>query len=172
MSMIVVGSAKLSTSSNYAKWVSLVVSSKRAGTLRGLHFQVPPAAQSKLVNVLRGRILDVAVDVRCGSPTYGNHVAVELSAESGQQLYIPVGFAHGYLTLEAEVVVMYKVSNYYAPALESGIRWNDPDMAVPWPFKHADIITSEKDRRLPLLKELVSPFEYDGHPLMTLMAIR
>src|SRR5262245_52955768 len=91
-------------------------SSKRAGTLRGLHFQLPPAAQAKLVAVLRGRILDVAVDVRRGSPTYGKHLATEISAESGHQLYIPVGFAHGFLTLEDDVVVLYKVSDYYAPA--------------------------------------------------------
>jgi dTDP-4-dehydrorhamnose 3,5-epimerase len=143
--------------------------SKRPGTLRGLHFQLPPAAQAKLVSVLRGRILDVAVDVRCGSPTYGNHVAIELSAETGDQLYVPVGFAHGYLTLDFDVVVMYKVSNYYAPSLDRGLRWNDPDIAIPWPYKAANIITSEKDRRLPLLKELSSPFTYDGHPLIPLM---
>src|SRR5882724_6290086 len=89
-------------------------SSKRAGTLRGLHFQLPPAPQAKLVSVLRGRILDVAVDIRHGSPTYGKHVATELSAESGHQLYIPVGFAHGFLSLDDDVVVMYKVSDYYA----------------------------------------------------------
>src|SRR5262245_25621330 len=90
-------------------------SSKQTGTLRGLHFQLPPAAQAKLVSVLRGRILDVAVDVRQHSPTYGKHVATELSAQSGHQLYIPVGFAHGFLTLEDDVVIMYKVSDYYAP---------------------------------------------------------
>ena len=143
-------------------------SSKRAGTLRGLHFQLPPAAQAKLVTVVKGRILDVAVDIRRGSPTFGKHVSTELSAESGRQLYIPVGFAHGFLTLEDDVVVMYKVSDYYAPAHDSGIRWNDPDIAIPWPFKDADIITSDKDRRLPLLKEFASPFAYDGHPLAPL----
>jgi dTDP-4-dehydrorhamnose 3,5-epimerase len=143
--------------------------SQRPGTLRGLHFQSPPAAQAKLVSVLRGRILDVAVDLRCGSPTYGNHVAIELSAETGHQLYVPEGFAHGYLTLDSDVVVMYKVSNYYAPSLDGGIRWNDPDIAIPWPFKAADIVTSEKDQRLPLLKELSSPFTYYGHPLAPLM---
>ena len=90
--------------------------SERAGTLRGLHCQLPPAAQAKLVSVLRGRVLDVAVDVRRGSPTFGKHVATELSAESGGQLYIPIGFAHGFLTLEDDVLVTYKVSDYYAPA--------------------------------------------------------
>jgi dTDP-4-dehydrorhamnose 3,5-epimerase len=140
-------------------------SSKQNGTLRGLHFQLPPATQAKLVSVLRGRILDVAVDVRRGSPTYGKYVAKELSAESGHQLYIPVGFAHGFLTLKDDVVVMYKVSDYYAPAYDSGIRWNDPEVAIPWPRKEADVIISDKDRRLPSLKDFTSPFAYDGHPL-------
>jgi len=142
--------------------------SRRAGTLRGLHFQLPPAAQAKLVSVLRGRILDVAVDIRSGSPTFGKYVSIELSAENGRQLYIPVGFAHGYLTLEDDVVLVYKVSDYYAPAYDSGICWNDPDIAIPWPFKDADIITSDKDRRLPVLKEFASPFAYDGYPLVPL----
>jgi dTDP-4-dehydrorhamnose 3,5-epimerase len=140
-------------------------SSKRAGTLRGLHFQRPPAAQIKLVGVLRGRILDVAVDIRRGSPTYGKHVSTELSAQSGQQVYIPVGFAHGFLTLEEDVLVMYKVSDHYAPSHDGGIRWNDPDIAFPWPVAAADVITSDKDGRLPYLKEFDSPFAYDGHPL-------
>ena len=137
--------------------------SVRKGTLRGLHFQRPPTAQAKLMSVLRGRILDVAVDVRAGSPTFGNHVSIELSAESGHQVYIPVGFAHGFLTLEDDVLVMYKVSDYYAPAHDGGIRWNDPDIALPWPMR--DIITSDKDGRLPLLRDFASPFAYDGHPL-------
>ncbi len=139
--------------------------SKRAGTLRGLHFQLPPAAQAKLVSVMRGRILDVAVDIRRDSPTFGKSVSIELSAESGRQLYIPIGFAHGCLTLEDDVVLLYKVSDYYAPAHDRGICWNDPDIAIAWSFKETDIITSDKDRRLPLLKELASPFTYDGHPL-------
>ena len=140
-------------------------SSKRAGTLRGFHFQLPPAAQAKLVGVLRGRILDVAVDVRRGSPSFGKHVSLELSADSGRQFYIPVGFAHGYVSLEDDVLVMYKVSAYYSPAHDSGIRWNDPEIAFPWPFNDIDIITSDKDRRLPFLNEFTSPFDYDGHPL-------
>jgi len=143
-------------------------SSKRKGTLRGLHFQLSPAAQAKLVTVLKGRILDVAVDVRQGSPTFGQYVSAELSFESGHQVYIPIGFAHGFLTLEDDVVVTYKASNYYAPAYESGIRWNDPDIAFPWPMKNASIIISDKDRRLPLLREFASPFAYDGHPLLPL----
>ena len=96
-----------------------------------MHFQLPPVAQAKLVTVVKGRILDVAVDIRCGSPTFGKYVSTELSSETGHQLYIPVGFAHGFLTLENDVVVMYKASDYYAPTHESGIRWNDPDIALP-----------------------------------------
>jgi dTDP-4-dehydrorhamnose 3,5-epimerase len=143
-------------------------SSKRAGTLRGLHFQVPPAAQAKLVSVVRGRILDVAVDVRRGSATFGKHVSVELSAESGLQVYIPVGFAHGFVTLEDDVLVMYKASEFYSSAHDGGILWNDPDIAFPWPFTDAEIVISDKDRRLPFLKEFVSPFAYDGCPLTPL----
>jgi dTDP-4-dehydrorhamnose 3,5-epimerase len=143
-------------------------SSKQSGTFRGLHFQLPPVAQAKLVTVVKGRILDVAVDIRRGSPTFGKYVSTELSSENGRQLYIPVGFAHGFLTLENDVVVMYKASDYYAPTHESGIRWNDPDIAFPWPLKEANIIISEKDRQLPLLKQFASPFAYDGHPLTAL----
>jgi dTDP-4-dehydrorhamnose 3,5-epimerase len=139
--------------------------SKRAGTLRGFHFQLPPAAQAKLVSVVRGRILDVAVDIRRGSPTFGRHVSIEVSSESPRQLYVPVGFAHGFITLADDVLVMYKASDYYAPAHDGGIRWNDPDIAFPWPFKDANVITSDKDKQLPLLKSFSSPFGYDGHPL-------
>jgi dTDP-4-dehydrorhamnose 3,5-epimerase len=143
-------------------------SSDRRGTLRGLHFQLPPMAQAKLVGVLRGRILDVAVDLRRGSPTYGKYVAAELSAEIGNQLYIPIGFAHGYLTLADDVLVMYKVSEYYASAFDRGIRWNDPDIGIAWPMHDTEMITSDKDRQLPLLKDFISSFEYDGHPLLLL----
>ena len=121
--------------------------SKRPGTLRGLHFQLPPAAQAKLVSVLRGRILDVAVDVRCGSPTYGNHVAIELSPKQE----ISCTFLWGSLMATSRWIsmlsVMYKASTYYAPSLDRGLRWNDPDIAIPWPCKAADIITSKKVRR-------------------------
>jgi dTDP-4-dehydrorhamnose 3,5-epimerase len=143
-------------------------SSRSAGTLRGLHFQIPPRAQAKLIMVLRGRILDVAVDLRRSSPTYGRYVTIEISADTGQQVYIPVGFAHGFLTLTDDVLVMYKVSDYYAPACDSGIRWDDPDIAIPWPMSAADLIISDKDRRLPRLAEFDSPFAYDGHPLVSL----
>ena len=110
------------------------VYTKKAGTLRGLHFQVPPAPQAKLITVLRGRILDVAIDIRHNSPTYGEFISKELSSDSGLLMYIPVGFAHGYLTLQDEVMVQYKVSDYYAPKHEIGIRWDDPDIGVPWPM--------------------------------------
>ena len=144
--------------------------SQRAGTLRGLHFQAPPFAQAKLISVLYGRVLDVAVDVRRGSPTFGKHVSAELSAETGHQFYIPAGFAHGVLTLENDVVLNYKVSGYYAAAHEGGIRWDDPDIAIAWPMAAGAITLSEKDRRLPLLKDFDSPFAYDGTPLRPLSA--
>lgn len=139
--------------------------SKRVGTLRGLHFQVPPAAQAKLVSVVRGKILDVAVDVRRSSPTYGKFVSVELSDANGWQLLIPAGFAHGFLTLGDSVTVSYKLSDFYAPDKEGGIRWDDPAIGIPWPAKPADIILSARDRQLPLLSEFDSPFPYDGVPL-------
>jgi dTDP-4-dehydrorhamnose 3,5-epimerase len=142
--------------------------SSRKGTLRGFHFQEPPAAQAKLIGVLHGRILDVAVDIRRGSPSFGKYVSAELSSDNGNQLFVPVGFAHGFVTLEDDVSVLYKVSDYYAPSRESAIRWNDLDIAFPWPFADADIIRSEKDDRAPFLKDLKSPFPYDGNPLTDL----
>jgi dTDP-4-dehydrorhamnose 3,5-epimerase len=142
--------------------------SSRAGTLRGLHFQRPPHGQAKLIMVLRGRILDVVVDLRRGSSSYGRHVSVEIAADVGQQVYIPVGFAHGFLTLTDDVLVMYKVSDYYAPDCDGGIRWDDSDIGVHWPMKPSDLIVSEKDSRLPRLAEFDSPFAYDGHPLVPL----
>jgi len=143
-------------------------SSRSAGTLRGLHFQLPPHAQAKLIMALRGRVLDVAVDVRRGSPTYGQYVSVELSAECGRQFYIPIGFAHGFLTLTEDVLVMYKASDYYAPAHDSGVRWDDRDIAIPWPMIATDLTISERDGRLPYLAQFESPFAYDGHPLVPL----
>jgi dTDP-4-dehydrorhamnose 3,5-epimerase len=142
----------------------------RRGTLRGFHFQNPPAAQAKLISVLHGRILDVAVDIRRNSPTYGRYVSAELSSDNGRQLFVPTGFAHGFVTLEDDVSVLYKVSDYYAPSSEGGIRWDDPDIAFPWPMKGADIVLSERDGRLPFLADLKSPFSYDGNPLTELPA--
>ena len=144
--------------------------SQRAGTLRGMHFQAPPFEQAKLISVLHGRVLDVVVDVRRGSPTFGKHVSAELSAETGRQLYIPAGFAHGVLTLENDVVLNYKVSGHYAAAHEGGIRWDDPDIDIAWPIAAGAITLSEKDQLLPLLKEFDSPFAYDGAPLQPLSA--
>lgn len=140
--------------------------SKPPGTIRGLHFQTPPHAQAKLVRCLRGAIFDVAVDVRLGSPTYGKWVGAELSADNGKQLLIPVGFAHGFITLEADTEVFYKVTDFYAPACDGGLRWSDPTIAVAWPdVQGASPVLSEKDEKLPFIDEFVSPFTYDGVPL-------
>ena len=135
-----------------------------AFTLRGLHFQTPPHGQAKLVRCIRGRILDVAVDVRAGSPTYGQHVAAELTAENGHQLYVPVGFAHAFLTLEPECEVTYKVSDIYAPQCDGGIRWDS--VGIDWPLPNGAVPElSGKDALLPSLADFNSPFPYDGHPL-------
>jgi dTDP-4-dehydrorhamnose 3,5-epimerase len=130
--------------------------SAQAGTIRGLHFQAPPMAQAKLVRVLLGAILDVALDIRRASVTYGQHIAVELSAENFAQLYIPAGFAHGFCTLTDNTEVLYKVSAEHAPAEEGGVLWNDPDLAIAWPVREA--VTSPRDAQWPGLKDLVSPF--------------
>ncbi|MFC0388373.1 dTDP-4-dehydrorhamnose 3,5-epimerase [Muricoccus vinaceus] len=128
--------------------------SERVGTLRGMHFQLAPRAQAKLVRVLRGAILDVAVDIRPGSPGFGRHVACRLDAEGAEQLYVPTGFAHGFVTLEPGTEVAYKVSDYYAPELDRGLAWDDPDLALPWPVLPEGPILSEKDRRHPRLRDL------------------
>ena len=117
---------------------------------------------------MHGRILDVAVDIRRNSPTYGKYVSAELSSDDGKQLFVPTGFAHGFLTLADGVSVLYKVSDYYAPSDEGGIRWDDPNIAFPWPLQRADIILSERDERLPFLADFDSPFPYDGNPLAEL----
>jgi dTDP-4-dehydrorhamnose 3,5-epimerase len=124
-----------------------------AGTVRGLHYQLAPAAQSKLVRVTRGRIFDVAVDIRRGSPSFGKFASSELSADEWNQLYIPAGFAHGYCTLTADTEVIYKVSDYYTPVHERAIRWNDPAIGIPWPIGEAAAIISDRDRRSPLLAQ-------------------
>lgn len=144
--------------------------SRPVGTLRGLHFQTPPHAQAKLVRCVRGSVLDVAVDVRKGSPTYGRWVSAELSAENGDQLYVPIGFAHGFVTLKPDTEVIYKVSEFYDPASDGGLRWNDPEIGVAWPVPPTGPVLSWKDQRLPLLKAFESPFAYDGSPLRPLDA--
>ena len=128
--------------------------SAQAGTIRGLHFQKPPHAQAKLVRVTRGRILNVAVDLRRSAPTYGQHVAAELSAENWAQLLVPVGFAHAFCTLEPDTEVIYKVSDYYAPQADAGVLWSDPDVDIAWPVSGEKAVLSDKDARLPKLKDL------------------
>jgi dTDP-4-dehydrorhamnose 3,5-epimerase len=130
------------------------------GVVRGLHFQIPPAGQAKLVRVAVGSVLDVAVDIRRGSPTYGRHVAIVLSAEQGNQLFVPEGFAHGFCTLEPNTEVVYKVSGYYSPAHDKGLAWDDPALAIAWPVPAAEALLSDKDRRHPSLAELPAHFQY------------
>ena len=128
------------------------------GTIRGLHFQTAPFGQDKLVRVTKGRILDVAVDLRRGSPTYGRHVSAELSAENWTQILVPIGFAHGFCTLEPDTEVLYKVSNVYAPANDGGVIWNDPDLGIEWPVNAAVAVLSDKDAKLPRLRDLTPLF--------------
>ncbi|WP_151720673.1 dTDP-4-dehydrorhamnose 3,5-epimerase [Gemmobacter serpentinus] len=135
--------------------------SVKPGTVRGLHFQSPPHAQAKLVRCGRGRLFDVAVDLRRGSPTYGKWAGVELSAENGLQLYIPAGFGHGFVTREPDTEIVYKCSDYYAPECDGGLRWNDPDIAVDWGISEASGI-SDKDAKAPLLADFDSPFTWEG----------
>lgn len=133
--------------------------SRLPGTIRGLHFQTPPFAQDKLVRVVRGRIIDVAVDIRRKSPTYGRHIATELTAASLHQIYIPVGFAHGFCTLDPDTEVVYKVTSYYARQSDQGLLWNDPDLAINWPRDLAGFELSDKDRKHPALRDLPPYFE-------------
>jgi len=132
--------------------------SRKTGTIRGLLFQRPPAAQAKLVRVLRGSIFDVVVDLRHGSRSYGRWCSTTLTGEGGEQLFVPRGFAHGFCALEPDTEVAYKVDNFYAPSCDAGLRWDDPDLAIPWPVRPADAVISEKDAGLPFFKTFVSPF--------------
>lgn len=129
------------------------------GVVRGLHFQKPPFTQAKLVRVIKGAVLDIAVDLRTSSPTYGQHVAVELTEENHRQLFIPHGFAHGFAVLSDEVLFQYKCDNYYAPKSEGGILWNDPQLNIDWRIPADKIILSEKDTKHPLFKDYLSDFE-------------
>lgn len=133
------------------------------GTLRGLHFQIPPHAQGKLVRCTAGRVMDVAVDIRRGSPTWGRWVCVELSARNGEQLWVPPGFAHGFVTLVPDAEIAYKVTDYYDPVCDRGIRWDS--VGIDWPLPERGPVLSPKDKTLPPLSEFDSPFAYDGEPL-------
>ncbi len=136
------------------KFVQDNESRSKRGVLRGLHFQQEPYAQAKLVRVVQGRVLDVAVDIRKGSPTFGEYVATELSGENHRQMFIPKGFAHGYVVLEDDTIFQYKCDEYYHPETEGGIAWNDPQIAIQWPLPESELILSEKDKNRPLLKDL------------------
>lgn len=133
--------------------------SAQKGVLRGLHFQLPPFAQDKLVRVVRGSILDVAVDIRRSSPTFGRHVTAVLSAANWQQMFVPAGFAHGFVTLEPDTEVVYKVTNYYAPQHDRGILWNDPALGIEWPVSPADVTLSDKDIKQPLFADAPDLFD-------------
>lgn len=139
--------------------------SAHVGTIRGLHFQKPPHAQAKLVRCVRGSIIDYAVDLRKGSPTYGQVAYAELSAENGRQLFVPVGFGHAFVTLEPDTEVVYKVSDVYAADCDGGVAWDCPDIGIDWPLPPTGPVLSDKDRKLPKLADFDSPFEYDGEPM-------
>jgi dTDP-4-dehydrorhamnose 3,5-epimerase len=142
--------------------------SGQEGTLRGIHFQRAPQAQAKLVRCLRGRIYDVAVDLRRASPTFGHWVGAELSSRGGEQLFVPAGFGHAFLTLEPDCEVAYKVDAYYAPEADGGIAWDDPALAIEWPLGGRQPLLSDKDASLPRLADAAFEFPYDGRPLTPL----
>jgi len=144
-----------------------------AGTIRGIHFQRAPHAQAKLVRCLRGRIFDVAVDLRPESPSFGHHIAAELSAENGHQLFIPAGYGHAFMTLGVGCEVAYKVDAHYAPETEGGVRWDDPGLAIDWPLADAGVtrpVLSTKDAVLPLLADVAVDFAYDGRALLPIQS--
>ncbi len=142
----------------------------KAGTIRGMHFQTTPYAQAKLVRCIVGRIFDVVVDVRRASPTFGKWEATEMSAALGNQIFVPAGYAHGFLTLEDHCEVVYKVDRYYAADADQGITWSDPDIAIDWPLFGVTVSLSTKDEGLPLLRDFDLDFPYDGNPLLPLTA--
>lgn len=136
--------------------------SAERGTIRGLHYQKTPRAQGKLIRVTKGAILDVAVDIRTGSPSFGQHVAIELSAENWRQLWVPEGFLHGFCTLTDATEVTYKVTDYYSPEHDAGVRWDDPDIGISWPVPVSEAQLSGKDRNAPLLREIGPQFTFQG----------
>ncbi len=136
--------------------------SRKASTVRGLHYQSPPHAQAKLVRCGRGRLLDVAVDIRTGSPTFGKWFSLELSFENGKQLFIPVGFLHGFVTLEPDTEIIYKCTDYYAPDCDGAVRFDDPDIRIDWTVDTSGSALSAKDAAAPLLRNIVSPFSFEG----------
>ena len=143
-----------------APFVQDNMSRSARGTLRGLHFQAPPHAQAKLVSVIEGAVYDVAVDLRAGSPTYGEWVGVELTADNRRQMFVPVGFAHGFAVTSEQAVFAYKCSADYAPQAEGSLAWDDPDLAIAWPTDTP--VLSEKDAAAPRFADFVSPFRYNG----------
>ena len=132
------------------------------GVIRGLHFQKPPFAQSKLVRVVKGAVLDVAVDIRKGSPTFGQHVAVELTEENHRQFFIPRGFAHGFSVISEDVVFQYKCDNFYAPEFEGALAWNDPDLGINWRIPMDKVSLSEKDQQHPVLRDFLNYWSYSN----------
>lgn len=142
--------------------------SRAVGTVRGIHFQRAPHGQAKLVRCVRGAVMDYAVDLRRESPTFGDWVAARLSADIGEQLYIPVGFGHGFVTLEPDTEIAYKVSDIYAPDCDGGVRYDDPVIGIQWPLPSEGATVSDKDATLPLLADLDADFIYDGRPLLPL----
>lgn len=142
------------------KFVQDNESKSSKGVLRGLHFQKPPFNQAKLVRCVEGRVMDVAVDLRKGSPTYGKHVAVELTGDNKKQLFVPRGFAHGFSVLSETAVFAYKVDNTYAPEYDSGIRWNDKELNIDWGIDESEVKLSEKDKNLTYFSDFNSPFNY------------
>ena len=135
-------------------------SKSRYGVLRGLHFQLPPFTQSKLVRVVNGKVLDVVVDIRKGSPTYGKFEMCELTEENHRQFFVPKGLAHGFVVLSDNAVFQYKCDEFYHPEAEGAIVWDDPDIAIPWPVSAKDFLLSEKDKHNPLFKDFETPFKY------------
>lgn len=135
-------------------------SKSRYGVLRGMHFQLPPYTQSKLVRVVKGRVLDVVVDIRKGSPTYGKYEICELTEDNHRQFFVPKGMAHGFVVLSEEAIFQYKCDDFYHPEAEGAIAWNDPDLNIQWPISTTDVVLSEKDKHHPCLKDFESPFNF------------